>query len=322
MGVDALLIDMRYDRPDTGPGNAARGYAAVLTSLGASWGWSEDADGYRELVERLRPRLVIAGLWRGQDWLLQLAADYPGVTFVGRPSCSWTMLHQYGQTPDWCAWLCAVQQCEHCWAASGSEMLVRGLVRLGVARAVWLPNVEAVDSGQWIVDSGAEPAATEPLRIGVAGRVDWVKNWSCAALACLIASRQRPVEVHAWFDPETWEHGLEQDVWQQLGARLVYHGWADGSAELRRQIVAAGVQVGLAPSYSETYCQVAADFAACGCALVGTPAIEWLSRPVRHAENPRALAAALLAGGETVDWAGICASRRAAATQQMVGWLG
>lgn len=290
------------------------------------------ADHIREFARKYpeATHAVVEGTWIKPVDLEAIAAEFPRVEWTCREHSQLSFLVAQGVATEYARGYGAVADRSLNFVFSAnSERFCRAWVEAYSQPCPFIPNLYPLD---------AHPAGPrrrrgehrDTLRISSFGAQRVFKNHPTGVAAAMMIGRRlgRDVEVHVNVGREP---GLDRvtkairDLTSGVpGVRLVEHSWT-AWGEFRHWC--AAMDLGMATTFTETFCLTAADHISAGVPVVGTNAIEWLPRHwMCEADNPEDAArvgcSLLLDPFAAEDGRTALERNQADAVRRWMAWLG
>ena len=223
---------------------------------------------------------VIEGTWLTPTDVEQLAAEHDRIEWSCREHSQITFLMVQRKGIEYTrGYGYLLDRSLNFAMSANNERFCRYWIKAYNQHCLHLPNLYPLDANPAPRRRRAEQR--DVLRISSFGAGRVFKNHPTSAAAALMIGRElgRDVELHINVGREP---NLEQapEACRQIfagvpGCKVVEHRWQSWG-EFRHWCGA--MDLGLAPTFSETFCLTAADHIAAGVPVVGTEAVEWLPR--------------------------------------------
>jgi glycosyltransferase involved in cell wall biosynthesis len=221
---------------------------------------------------------IIEAIWLSPSDIRYLASAYPNVEWTCRNHSQIAFLQVEPQAIRNFRGYAEVQEgtLNFRISANNHRFCTGWLDSYGV-HTLYLPNLYPHDiiSHEKIARGGLR----DTFRISAYGANRLLKNHTTAAQAALMIGRRTGQDIEFHINVNREPGGKEvvaaiKAMYHHVPhARLVEDPWTTWS-DFRH--MAASMDLGLCPTFTETFCLVAADHVAAGVPVVGTDAIEWL----------------------------------------------
>lgn len=233
-----------------------------------------DNNGIDREVSKYNPdHVILEALWVVPDKFHVLTHLHPRVHWSVRVHSNTPFLSNEGMAFDW---LLRYHHFSQVDISTNSKALYRELSHfIGHNRVVYLPNYYPVEHyGKPL------PVQHKPVvDIGCFGAIRPLKNQMIQAIAAIHFSERIKKNLRFHINASRREQGGNnvlkniRHLFSKHRAELVEHPWLEHEEFIK---LIKTMDLGMAVSYSETFCIVAADFVNAGVPIITSPQIDWM----------------------------------------------
>jgi len=271
MAVDVLFVEMRYGGV-CGTSAFTAGICSILDGMGLTYAGVDgmDTDALDKAIAEMSPRLVLSCPRFKSVCMFPLVSKYPKVKFGYRTLSNANMMAYHQEWPLLCAWVDIMRSHPNTFCLPNNEETC-ALFSSMSPRVMLFPNVY-----MHTFDMMKKRDTDTEIRIGVAGRPCYSKNFAVSAIALMALGNQMPIHVFVWSAPQAPPHlSAHTECFAQLGTRVTYMPWTH---DFRDMIRGVDIDLGFCASTTESFGYVPLDFLSLGLPVVGSTAIRFLPR--------------------------------------------